>query len=86
MENSLSGPNNVFYLQPEDDNRYSRVQVTSFGQDLLGTKAFAPYEEFWFRGADHVKVQGWAIKPYGWESGQQAKWFVFRLRSERSRY
>lgn len=78
MENSFNGPNNVYYLRQVGDN-YSKVQVTNFGEELLKTKDFAPYEEFWFQGANDVKVQGWAIKPHGWKADQKAKWLVFDL-------
>lgn len=73
-ESSLNGPNNLFILSPSSSSLYERNQITHFGQELLKDKVFSPYESFWFEGAEGVKVQGWAVRPFGWKEGQNKKW------------
>ncbi|KAG2010138.1 dipeptidyl-peptidase 5 [Coprinopsis cinerea AmutBmut pab1-1] len=55
------------------------VRLTNFAKDDLLGKYLGEGEEFWFKGAHHKNVQGWAIKPKGWEANAAKKWPVVLL-------
>lgn len=49
-------------------------KVTSFTEDDLKNKNLDKGEEFWFKGALDKDIQGWALKPKGWQAGDKKKW------------
>jgi len=54
-------------------------QVSWFTQAKLAEKGLSPGEEFYFVGANEKRIQGWALKPRGWEEGQEKKYPVVLL-------
>lgn len=46
-------------------------QVTNFTAADLAGKDLSKGEEFWFKGANDIDVQGWILKPKGWKEGQK---------------
>lgn len=91
-QSSLTSPNDVFIIRNlkrfEDEISQSDVplsfngkaeQITRFTEADLKGKALSEGEEFWFKGANDKKVQGWALKPKGWQSNQKKKYPVLLL-------
>lgn len=84
---SFISPNDVYLIsglksleieiQQSDDIVTFKGQVsklTHFTQDTLKGKQMSNGEEFWFKGANNVDIQGWILKPYGWKEGQKKKY------------
>jgi dipeptidyl aminopeptidase/acylaminoacyl peptidase len=91
-QSSLTSPNDVFIIRDlkrfEDEISQSDIpltfkgkaeQITRFTEADLKEKSLSEGEEFWFKGAEHKNVHGWALKPRGWESGQKRKYPVLLL-------
>jgi dipeptidyl aminopeptidase/acylaminoacyl peptidase len=53
-------------------------QLTRFTEGVLKPKGLSPGEEFWFEGAEQ-KVQGWTLKPRGWQPNQKKAYPVVLL-------
>jgi dipeptidyl aminopeptidase/acylaminoacyl peptidase len=51
-------------------NGQSEQRLTDFNGDFLKTKQVMPVEEFWYTASDGVEVQGWLIKPPGFDPTQ----------------
>uniref|UniRef100_A0A8H8CEI2 Dipeptidyl-peptidase V n=1 Tax=Psilocybe cubensis TaxID=181762 RepID=A0A8H8CEI2_PSICU len=49
-------------------------KITGFTEEDLKNKNLDKGEEFWFKGALDKDVQGWALKPKGWQAGDKKKW------------
>ncbi|KAF8903097.1 Alpha/Beta hydrolase protein [Gymnopilus junonius] len=86
-QSSFASPNDVFIaselklfedaVQAEDATASTKIkvdQITKFSGDELKGKGLSDGEEFWFKGALHKDVQGWALKPKGWKAGDKKKW------------
>ncbi|CAG8598565.1 9145_t:CDS:2, partial [Acaulospora colombiana] len=71
---SLVSPNNAFIISGLENQSPELKQITKFGADVLEGKGLDPGEEFWFTGAKHVQVHGFALKPKGWKEGQKKKY------------
>ncbi|KDR82578.1 hypothetical protein GALMADRAFT_237969 [Galerina marginata CBS 339.88] len=54
-------------------------KLTNFSEADLKGKGLSEGEEFWFKGALHKDVQGWALKPKGWKAGGKKQWPVILL-------
>ena len=81
-KSSLNSPNNLFVLSGLDHRNESLkvTQVTNFGDDVLKEKSLSPYEEFWFDGAEQIKVHGWVVKPGEWaKDNKKGTWPVVLL-------
>ncbi|ESK95756.1 dipeptidyl-peptidase 5 [Moniliophthora roreri MCA 2997] len=91
-KSSLTSPNDVFYVrglrefQRQIEQSESTVefkgsieQITKFTEDALKEKNLSKGEEFWFKGAHDVDVQGWTLKPKGWKKDEKKKWPVVLL-------
>ncbi|KAH6912711.1 Alpha/Beta hydrolase protein [Coprinopsis sp. MPI-PUGE-AT-0042] len=50
------------------------TRLTHFAKESLEGKHMSEGEEFWFKGAKDRQVQGWALKPKGWKSGEKKKY------------
>jgi dipeptidyl aminopeptidase/acylaminoacyl peptidase len=48
----------------------SERRLTDFNRDFLETKQVMPVEEIWYTASDGVEVQGWLIKPPGFDPTQ----------------
>ncbi|CCM03548.1 uncharacterized protein FIBRA_05684 [Fibroporia radiculosa] len=87
---SLASPNDVFVLHGLDSldllSKSSREsfkgqvnQLTRFSEDALKGKNLDAGEDFYFDGAEGVKVQGWIHRPPGFKQGDTKKWPVVML-------
>jgi dipeptidyl aminopeptidase/acylaminoacyl peptidase len=88
---SLTSANDVFLISalkhlenehlPSDERsrRVSIEQITTFTRAALEGKDLAEGEDFWFKGANDKRVQGWALKPKGFKKGERKKWPVVLL-------
>lgn len=80
---SLTKPNDVYIVRGLDSaigNANLKVEpVTRFTTDALDAKALQDGEEVWFEGAKGRQVQGWVVKPKGFEEGEEKKWPVVLL-------
>ncbi|KAG5638713.1 hypothetical protein H0H81_010695 [Sphagnurus paluster] len=91
-QSSLTSPNDVFVIrdlqrleasilqsdEPSDFEAHVE-QITRITEDALKDKNLNPGESFYFKGAEHKDVQGWAVKPHGWKAGEKKKWPVVLL-------
>lgn len=82
---SYTAPNDVFVLRNLKESVTAEVaksvtveQLSQFTADALHGKNLAQGEEFYFDGAEH-KIQGWIIKPVGFEEGAKKKYPVVLL-------
>jgi dipeptidyl aminopeptidase/acylaminoacyl peptidase len=46
-------------------------RVTSFNDSLLARVASIPADTFWFTGTGGLRVEGWLMKPYGYQPGRK---------------
>lgn len=83
-KSSYTTPNDVYIIsglktleteiQQSDEPVAFKGQIqklTSLTEAALKDKKLSAGEEFWFKGANYIDVQGWVIKPYGWKEGQK---------------
>ena len=49
----------------------SERRLTSFNDSLFKQVAVIPADTFWFTGVGGLKIQGWLMKPYGYQPGKQ---------------
>jgi dipeptidyl aminopeptidase/acylaminoacyl peptidase len=61
-----SDPGNVVVMDVKNPNLAPR-QVTDVNGDVLAGKAIAPVEEIWYPSVDGFKIQGWIMKPPGFD-------------------
>jgi dipeptidyl aminopeptidase/acylaminoacyl peptidase len=47
------------------------VQLTHLNADLLGQLALSPLERFWFTGAGTTRVEGFVVRPPGFDPGKK---------------
>ncbi len=47
------------------------IQRTTHGRDAFAGAAFAPYEELWVDSFDGTRIQGWLVKPPGFDASKQ---------------
>ncbi|KAJ7485987.1 Alpha/Beta hydrolase protein [Mycena galericulata] len=89
---SFTSPNDVYIIRDlktfESDLHASQEplefkgdveQITNFSADALEGKNLDSGEEFWFKGALDKDVQGWVLKPKGWNKHDKKKWPVLLL-------
>ncbi|KDN41730.1 hypothetical protein RSAG8_07261, partial [Rhizoctonia solani AG-8 WAC10335] len=67
---SLNSPNDIFVLSGlgSDGTLPHKIEikrVSKFSEDKLSALALSEPEEFWFKGAQDRKVQGWIVRPPG---------------------
>ncbi|KAG6891667.1 hypothetical protein C0992_012716 [Termitomyces sp. T32_za158] len=88
-QSSFTSPNDVFIirnlqvletsiLQSEEPVRFDGQveQITYLTQSALQGTHLDSGESFWFKGALDRDVQGWVLKPLGWQAGETKKWPV----------
>ncbi|HYT83858.1 MAG TPA: S9 family peptidase [Gemmatimonadales bacterium] len=46
-------------------------RVTSFNDSLLARVAAIPADTFWFTGTGGLRIEGWLMKPYGYQPGRK---------------
>ncbi|KAJ7781821.1 Alpha/Beta hydrolase protein [Mycena maculata] len=89
---SFTSPNDVYLIRDlktfENDIQTSQTpvefegkveQITHFSADGLNDYELDSGEEFWFKGALDRDVQGWILKPKGWNKHDEKKWPVVLL-------
>jgi dipeptidyl aminopeptidase/acylaminoacyl peptidase len=47
------------------------TQITAVNDDLLGTKSLATIEEIWYPSVDGFRIQGWIVKPPGFDPSRK---------------
>jgi len=52
-------------------SRNTDKRLTSFNDSLLKQVAVIPADTFWFTGVGGLKIQGWLMKPYGYQPGKR---------------
>ncbi|HUF27216.1 MAG TPA: S9 family peptidase [Gemmatimonadaceae bacterium] len=62
--------------QPADvvslDVRRAEIrQLTAVNDDILGGKTLGEVEEIWYRSVDDYRIQGWIVKPPGFDPGRK---------------
>ena len=77
---SLDGSGNVFAFTASDSMTPSELwikdeegarKLTELNKALLRRLRLSEPEEFWFAASDGVDVQGWIVKPEGFEEGEK---------------
>ncbi len=46
-------------------------RVTSFNDSVVAGIAMIPADTFWFTGVGGMRIQGWLMKPYGYQAGKK---------------
>ena len=46
-------------------------RLTSFNDSLLGRVATIPADTFWFTGTGGLRIEGWLMKPHGYQPGRK---------------
>jgi dipeptidyl aminopeptidase/acylaminoacyl peptidase len=65
---TLRSPSDLFAMTTDGSNS---VQITSFNSKLLRAVAMGDFEFFDFPGWNDERVQGYVVKPYGFEPGRK---------------
>ncbi len=91
-QSSLVSPNDVFLITGLRELEASIAatdslvafdgevkQITRLTEDQLKGKDLSEGESFWFKGANDKDVQGWVLKPKGWNANEKKRWPVVLL-------
>ncbi|KAJ3932308.1 MAG: Alpha/Beta hydrolase protein [Lentinula lateritia] len=91
-KSSFTSPNDVFLVKGLDLLQAQMTQsdgtakftgevdqVTNFTAPDLEGKNLSKGENFWFKGANDVDVQGWILKPKGWKHGEKKAFPILLL-------
>ncbi|KAJ7147076.1 Alpha/Beta hydrolase protein [Mycena crocata] len=89
---SFTSPNDVYLIRDLDafekaigtsgttlEFKGEIQRITRFTAEDLEGKELDKGEEFWFKGALDKDVQGWILKPKGWNKDDKKKWPVVLL-------
>jgi dipeptidyl aminopeptidase/acylaminoacyl peptidase len=70
--NSISAPNEIWGIErPEELAPFDAVQVTHMNDALLSQIDMQPLESFTFKGANNEEVQGFMVKPLGFDPNKK---------------
>jgi len=62
-------PNDVVtFTVPKAGTVSSFMQLTAVNDDVLGGKELAQTEEIWYQSKDGLRIQGWIVKPAGFDA------------------
>lgn len=61
-------PGDLYLLNLKDGEE---KRLTAVNEELLSGIALSEPEEFWYETDDHWKIQGWVMKPIGFEEGKK---------------
>jgi dipeptidyl aminopeptidase/acylaminoacyl peptidase len=65
-------PNDVIrFTVPTTGTASSFTQLTSVNDDVLAGKELAQTEEIWYRSKDGLRIQGWIVKPPGFDASKK---------------
>jgi dipeptidyl aminopeptidase/acylaminoacyl peptidase len=59
------------YVAPLAPGGRGERRLTSFNDSLLTQVALIPADTFWFAGVRGLRIQGWLMKPHGYEPGKR---------------
>jgi dipeptidyl aminopeptidase/acylaminoacyl peptidase len=65
---SMTRPTELFIA--DADGRNER-QLTRFNEKLTRDVAFSDAERFTYKSVDGMEIEGWLMKPYGWQPGRR---------------
>ena len=54
-----------------DINGQNEKKLTSFNDALQKEVAFSDAERFTYKSVDNLEIEGWLMKPYGYQAGQE---------------
>jgi dipeptidyl aminopeptidase/acylaminoacyl peptidase len=61
----------VTFMVPKTGTVSTFTQVTSVNDDVLQGKELAQTEEIWYTSKDNLKIQGWIVKPPGFDPSKK---------------
>lgn len=65
-------PNDVVtFMVPKTGTASTFTQVTAVNDDVLAGKDLAQTEEIWYTSKDNLKIQGWIVKPPGFDPSKK---------------
>jgi dipeptidyl aminopeptidase/acylaminoacyl peptidase len=65
-------PNDVVtFTVPKTGTTSTFAQLTNVNDDVLMGKELAQTEEIWYRSKDNLKIQGWIVKPPGFDPSKK---------------
>jgi dipeptidyl aminopeptidase/acylaminoacyl peptidase len=68
VRGTATDPGNVVAI----DTKTGQIRpLTDVNGDLLGTRSLGATEEIWYRSVDDYRVQGWIVKPPGFDPSKQ---------------
>ncbi|HEV2670847.1 MAG TPA: S9 family peptidase [Gemmatimonadales bacterium] len=59
------------YVAPLAGGKGAERRLTSFNDSLFKQVAVIPADTFWFTGVGGLKIEGWLMKPYGYQPGKR---------------
>lgn len=65
---SMANPTELFVVDSDGKNQR---RLTSFNDSLLAEVAFSDAERFTYTSVDNREIEGWLMKPYGYEPGKK---------------
>jgi len=67
---SMNFPVDIWAFNFSQNVLSNLTQLTYHNLDILNSVQMSQPESFYFSSVNNSKVQGWFLKPYGWESGK----------------
>jgi dipeptidyl aminopeptidase/acylaminoacyl peptidase len=65
-------PNDIVsFAVPKTGTTSTFAQLTAVNDDVLGGKELAQTEEIWYTSKDGLKIQGWVVKPPGFDPAKK---------------
>jgi dipeptidyl aminopeptidase/acylaminoacyl peptidase len=72
MRSTPTQPNDVVTFSiPKSGTAATFKQVTAVNEDVLAGKELAQTEEVWYPSKDGLKIQGWIVKPPGFDASKK---------------
>jgi dipeptidyl aminopeptidase/acylaminoacyl peptidase len=68
---TIAMPSEVFAVHENGSSEVTKTQLTHINQSVLSQVAMSPLESFWFTGAAKAKVQGFLVKPPGFDASNK---------------
>ena len=67
----VSHPFELYVANVESGAAVGEHRVTEFNEGLRAAIAFMPADTFWFTGVGGMRIEGWLMKPHGYQPGRQ---------------
>jgi dipeptidyl aminopeptidase/acylaminoacyl peptidase len=68
VSTSMTRPGELFLA---DADGHNERRITSFNDKLVSDVTFSDAERFTFRSVGGTEIEGWLMKPYGWQPGRK---------------